>query len=117
MGRRKILSLFGKLFGKSKTVVELPKDNESISEAAESREWEVIPAFIPTDSKEYQLVSLIATAIATNDQKESQFVVKKILKRNPEAKTVSLIAASIATGAMEESQLVIKKISKKLSEG
>ena len=70
-----------------------------------------IPAFIPTDPKEYELVSVIATAIAAGDYPKTKFVVTNIMKRNPEAHLVSLICASVAAGTMPESKFVVKRIS------
>ncbi|MGO0289916.1 hypothetical protein ACTMDJ_14520, partial [Enterococcus faecalis] len=56
--------------------------------------------------------AIVATAIAAGEFPESRFVIKKIAKRNPEAKEVAIIAASIAAELSEESQLVVKRISK-----
>lgn len=77
--------------------------------------WEEIPGFIPAKTEEYQLVSIVATAIAAGDCPTSQFVVKKILKRNPEAKKVALIAACLASEDSLNSKLQIKKILKKVN--
>ncbi|MHC5374322.1 hypothetical protein ACYSNU_11045 [Enterococcus sp. LJL120] len=81
--------------------------------AEETKSFEALPAFIPTSPREYQLVSVIATAIAAGENSDSQFVVKRILKRNPEARTVALVAASLAAGTAEDSQLVVTSIQKK----
>ncbi|WP_416207877.1 hypothetical protein [Enterococcus sp. HY326] len=81
--------------------------------AEDANSFEALPAFIPTSPEEYQLVSVIATAIAAGENSDSQFVVKTILKRNPEARTVALIAASLAAEAAEDSQLIVKTIQKK----
>ncbi|BCA86731.1 hypothetical protein EsVE80_22540 [Enterococcus saigonensis] len=75
--------------------------------------WQEVPAYIETDSKNYELVSVIASAIMAGDKSDSQFVVKRILERNPEAELVSIISASIAAGEQEDSQLTVKKIMKK----
>ncbi|OJG15888.1 hypothetical protein RU96_GL001865 [Enterococcus canintestini] len=72
-----------------------------------------VPAYIETDAKNYELVSVIAAAIMAGEQTDSQFVVKKILERNPEAQLVSVIAASIAAGEQADSQMIVKKIIKK----
>ena len=55
----------------------LDDDNES------EMKWKAVPAYIEASEEEYQLVSLIATAIAADDQPKSQFVVKKVMQRNP----------------------------------
>lgn len=110
------MALFDKFFKKDKIEKVSQSADEGTSEnpLAEAQEdWEELPAFIETDPADYQLVSLIATAIATGDQPTSQFVVKRILKRNPEVRQVSLIAASIAAGDNPETQQRIRKISKR----
>ncbi|EOH97804.1 hypothetical protein [Enterococcus pallens] len=110
------MSLFNKFFKKNKIEqMDQPtaKSMKEESPAKDNDGWEEVPAFIATDPKGYPLVSLIATAIATGDQPDSQFVVKRILKRNPEAKQVALIAASLAAGAHPDSQLSVRKISKR----
>nr|WP_319216557.1 hypothetical protein [uncultured Trichococcus sp.] len=102
---------FKGFFGKKDT-----KEPESVPSATVGASEPVndlieIPAFIPTDPNEYELVSVIATAIAAGDHPKSQFVVKNIMKRNPEAHLVSLISASLAAGTMPESKFVVRKIS------
>ncbi|MCB5953291.1 hypothetical protein LI951_14550 [Enterococcus sp. BWT-B8] len=106
------MGIFARLFHREQQPPELPT---SVSETTikEVEEWEAVPPYIEASAEDYELVSLIVTAIATGDQPESQFVVKKILQRNPEAKLVSLIATSIAAGTNESSQFVIRKIVKK----
>ena len=106
---------FKRLFGSKQEDSETALSNRSESDATNSAssEWEPIPAYIDADPADYELVSVIATAIAAGDQPDSEFVVKNIYQRTPEAKTVSLIAASLAAGAHEDSQFVVKSISKK----
>ena len=41
------------------------------------KRWIDIPAYIPAEPKEYQLVSIVATAIAAGEFPESRFVIKK----------------------------------------
>lgn len=76
-------------------------------------EWEPVPAYIEAEPTDYELVSIIATAIAAGDRPDSQFVVKKIYQRNPEARLVSVIAASLVAGALDDSQFVVKSIQQK----
>ncbi|CZR10006.1 hypothetical protein [Trichococcus ilyis] len=102
---------FKGFFGKKDTKASEPIPSATVSASAPANDLIEIPAFIPTDPNEYELVSVIATAIAAGDHPKSQFVVKNIMKRNPEAHLVSLISASIAAGAMPESKFVVKKIS------
>lgn len=102
---------FGNIFGKknTKTTKQIPiiaVEHEGIADKLIE-----IPAFIPTDPSEYELVSVIATAIAAGDYPKSKFVVTTIMKRNPEAHLVSLIASSVAAGTMPESKFTIRKIS------
>lgn len=109
------MGLFERLFGK-KQEPNIPKNEEGSAahqSTAPASEWEELPAFVEADPAEYELVSVVATAIAAGERPDSKFIVKKILKRNPEAKIVSLVAASLAAGAIDDCQLVVKKISKK----
>ncbi|OJG38594.1 hypothetical protein RV01_GL002380 [Enterococcus dispar] len=53
---------------------------------------------------------MVATSIAANNQPESSFIVKKIMKKNQEAELVAVIAASIAAEMKPESEFVVKKI-------
>lgn len=108
------MGLFTRLFHKSQEPVEKVNDNKSENDLNSFQtEWEPIPAFIPADKSDYQLVSVIATAIAAGDYPDSQFAVKKILQRNPEALKVSLIAASIAAGESSDCRLAVKNIYQK----
>nr|WP_265459243.1 hypothetical protein [Enterococcus sp. HY326] len=108
------MGIFSRLFKKDE-----PIDAKEVVSAIESKVaspddgYGALPAFIPTSPEEYQLVSVIATAIAAGENSDSQFVVKTILKRNPEARTVALIAASLAAEAAEDSQHIVKTIQKK----
>ena len=105
------MGLFKSLFKKEQHTQDTEINESVIQREADNLEkrWIDIPAYIPAEPKEYQLVSIVATAIAAG---ESRFVIKKIAKRNPEAKEVAIIAASIAAELSEESQLVVKRISK-----
>lgn len=102
---------FKGFFGKKDTITPAPLPTTTVPASAPANDLIEIPAFIPTDPNEYELVSVIATAIAAGDHPKSQFVVKNIMKRNPEAHLVSLISASLAAGTMPESKFVVKKIS------
>ncbi|EOI01690.1 hypothetical protein UAY_01098 [Enterococcus moraviensis ATCC BAA-383] len=106
------MGLFERLFNKEKTEI---KTNEApLSPTIEENDgWQEITGYIPVESTEYQFVSLIATAIAAGDQPESEFSIKRILKRNPEAQLVSVIATSIASADHAESQFVIRSIKEK----
>lgn len=104
------MGVIERLLGRRKKIIEQPKNN--VLEEKET-EWQQLPAFIDSAESEHQLVSLIATSIAAGDYPNSQFVVKKIMKRNPEVHLVSLIAASLEAAAMNGSRLNIKGIAKK----
>ena len=108
------MGLFKSLFKKEQHTQDTEINESVIQREADNLEkrWIDIPAYIPAEPKEYQLVSIAATAIAAGEFPESRFVIKKIAKRNPEAKEVAIIAASIAAELSEESQLVVKRISK-----
>lgn len=101
------MGFFQRLFGKSQdeksSAVTTPIKNDL-------DEWQALSGYIPASQEDYELVSVIATAIAAGDRPESQFVVKRILQRNPEALTVSLIASSIAAGDYPDSQFAVKSI-------
>ena len=108
------MGIFTRFFNKLQDPIE--KNNDSKKDKAANSfqsEWEPISAFIPADEVDYQTVSLIATAIAAEDHPNRQFVVKKILQRNPESLRVSLIAASIAAGESTDCQLTVKRIYKR----
>lgn len=108
------MGIFKRLFSMPKTSYE---DDSKAMESNRSHtvmeEWEDVPAYIPATSEDFQLVSVIASSIAAGDYPESQFSVKRILKRNPESLTVSLIASSIAAGDYPDSQFVVKSIKRK----
>lgn len=112
---------FKNLFNKKQETLETKTAHLSESDSASSQadtildEWKPVPAYIEADPADYELVSVIATAIAAGDRPDSQFVVKTIYQRNPEAKTVSLIAASLAAGALEDSRFVVKRIHQKIN--
>ena len=75
--------------------------------------WQEMSSYQPAPAEDYPLVSLIAAALGAECYPESQFVIRRIEKRNPEFKRVTLIAASIAAGELPDSQFTIKKIAKK----
>ena len=95
------MGLFKSLFKKEQHTQDTEINESVIQREADNLEkrWIDIPAYIPAEPKEYQLVSIVATAIAAGEFPESRFVIKKI-------------AASIAAELSEESQLVVKRISK-----
>lgn len=106
------MGLFERLFNREKS--EIKTDKQTLSPIIEENdEWQEIIGYIPVESEEHQFVSLIATAIAAGDQPESEFSVKRILKRNPEAQLVSVIATSIASADRTESQFVVRSIKEK----
>ncbi|WP_429950753.1 hypothetical protein IGJ55_001213 [Enterococcus sp. AZ170] len=103
------MGLFERLFNKEKT--EIKKDEVPLFPTIEEQnEWQEVAGYIPIEGGEYQLVSIIATAIAAGEQPESKFVIKRISKRNPEAQLVSVIATSIAAADHAQSQFVIRSI-------
>lgn len=104
------MEIFKRLLKRSKENVEQPKNNISRNMG---NDWESLPAFVVSDESEHERVSLIATAIAAGDHPNSQFVVKKIMKRNPEVRLVSLIAASLTAATINGSRLNVKSIAKK----
>lgn len=105
------MSLFKRLFGKkqeeSQTIVTNEKQKDELSV------WRELPGYLPVDKDEYELVSVIATAIAAGDQPDSQFIVKRIVKRNPEVQIVSAIATAIAAGDQPNSHYRVTSIKEK----
>ncbi|HGK8008985.1 TPA: hypothetical protein ACJ68I_000960 [Streptococcus pyogenes] len=89
---------------------KLKESSPFSTEIEPSENWEKIPAYIPADKSDYKKVTLITSVIAAGDRPNSQFKVKRILKRNSEAITVSLIASSIAAGVYPESQFRVTSI-------
>lgn len=104
------MGIFERLLGKRKMAEKQPKNNENSD--IESC-WKPLPAFVSSDRNEHERVSLIATAIAAGDHPNSQFVVKRIMKRNPEIRLVSVIAASLTATTMSGNQLNVKRVAKK----
>lgn len=100
------------LFGKNKVDIEVKSPATTIVNQ-EQDDWELLPGYIPAEPEDTRLVTLIASSIATGDQPESEFRVKKIWQRNPEVVTVSLIATSIASIDRPDSQLVVKSVYRK----
>lgn len=90
------------------------KAEQDVIAAVLEGEWQEVAAFEVADKDDYELVSILATAIAAGEHPDSRFIVKRILKRNPEASLVALIAASIAAGNELDSRFSIKRISKKV---
>lgn len=107
-----IKRLFTKEQNKEENVFENNLNSQKISEK-ESDGWEAIPTFIEMNPKDYERISVIATAIAAGDRPDSQFVIKRILQRNPEARTVAIISASLVSELADDSQLFVKSIAKK----
>lgn len=103
---------FWDFFRHKKAAEQVVAEDTTMAEKVTSS-WQEVPAYIETDPEKYELVSVIAAAIMAGEQKDSQFVVRRILERNPEAKLVSVISASIAAGDQADSQLIVRKIMKK----
>lgn len=91
------MGLFKRLFGEKEIPLEEPVQDR----------WKNIPPYI--EEREYQLASLVASAIAASDS-NSDFVVKRVRKRNPEAQLVSIIATIVATGEQPESVFRVTSI-------
>ena len=109
------MGFFERIFGKNTSKTDSSGDTHkpALDILNAQSGYENLPGFIETDSSEYQLVSVIASAIAAGDNPDSTFNIKRILKRNPEVSLVSAIAVSIAAGDSPESQFLVQKIQKK----
>ena len=103
------MGILQRLFGKKNSEVT---EHASTKSAQPESEWEKLEAFVPVEA-EAKHVSIIAAAIAASDYPESQFVVKRVLKRNPETKIISVIASAIAAGESNDSQWAVKEIYQK----
>lgn len=107
------MGIFSRLFKENKKFQEPSKNNEKSQSETQEDQWVALPAYIESSPEERDLIGLLASVLAAEDAPNSQFVVKKILKRNPEAQLVTLIAASLATETQGEQQVRIKKIARK----
>jgi len=105
------MGFFNKLFGNNAKNAE----KELAVEENKDSGYEDIPGFIETDPSEYELVSVITSAVAAGDNPDSSFEIKKILKRNPEVTLVSTIVLAVAAGDNPDSQFTINKIQAKKS--
>lgn len=112
------MGLFQRLFGK-KTIEQnavkekQPATPKQSSPTAIAEEWQEVPFYLESEPQERELVAVIATAIAAGDAPESEFQVKRVLKKNPEAQLVAVIATAIAAGDAPASQFQVKKIYQK----
>lgn len=99
-------------FKKQKQPVSEPlkQPEESIKE-----EWLTVPKYVSVDPKAYPQVILIATSIASGANPKSQFIVRRLLVPNPEAKRVSMIASCLMA-TQEQQQYVVRSIKKRVSE-
>lgn len=105
------MGILQRLFGKKSSEAT---EHASTQPASPQSEWEKLEAFVPVEAEEEaKHVSIIAAAIAASDYPESQFVVKRVLKRNPETKIISVIASAIAAGESNDSQWAVKEIYQK----
>ena len=107
------MGILQRLFGKKNSEAT---EHASTKSAQPESEWEKLEAFVPVEAEEAEEakhVSIIAAAIAASDYPESQFVVKRVLKRNPETKIISVIASAIAAGESNDSQWAVKEIYQK----
>ena len=106
------MELLRRLFGGRRRAEEAESQAQA-QQAAFEAEWEPMAAYVAADSEEALEVSVIASALAAANYPDSQFVVKRVLKRNPEATTVSVIASAIAAGDAPDSQWAVKHIYQK----
>ena len=108
------MELLRRLFGGRRRAEEAESQAQAqAQQAAFEAEWEPVAAYVDADPEEALEVSVIASALAAANYPDSQFVVKRVLKRNPEATTVSVIASAIAAGDAPDSQWAVKHIYQK----
>lgn len=82
-------------------------------ESVHETEWQAVSGYVSADSATYQLLSVLATAIAAEDKPHSQFVVKRVWQRNPEAQRIAVIAAALAAQEAPDSHWRIRGIYQK----
>ncbi|MFV0555929.1 MAG: hypothetical protein ACK5LM_02340 [Lactovum sp.] len=83
----------------------------------QNQEWETIPAYLPIEDKDYELLSIIVAAIIAADKENTKIKIKRIWKKNPEFELLSVLSSAIAVvNNNEENYLKIKNILKKKEE-
>lgn len=108
------MGLFDWLFGRKKDNVRQDVEIPILAEVKlDENLWEDVPAYVDADSKEHELVSVIASSIAAGDHPDSEFRIKNIQMRNPEAERVAVIASAMAAGTEKDSQFVVRRIKKR----
>ena len=87
------MGLFKSLFKKEQHTQDTEINESVIQREADNLEkrWIDIPAYIPAEPKEYQLVSIVATAIAAGEFPESRFVIKKSQNKIQKQKKLPLL--------------------------
>ncbi len=89
-----IKRLFKKTHDEPDAAVSSPlKPQEMITDPPAS-DWQEVSSYQPAPAEDYPLVSLIAAALGAECYPESQFVIRRIEKRNPDFRRVALIAAT-----------------------
>lgn len=108
------MGIFERLFRKKQREEEIGRQSHQQEKPIVlTNEWEAVPEYRPIPHEDYDLVSVIATAIAADDRPDSQFIIKSIKQKNPEVVLTSVIAASIMAGESQQSQFIIKNIKKR----
>ena len=108
------MGIFERLFKKTQKEEEIVQpSNQQEKQRMLTDEWEAVPEYIPVPPEDYDLVSVIATAIAAGDRPDSQFIIKSIKQKNPEVVLTSVIAASFMAGVSQQSQFIVKNIKKR----
>lgn len=107
------MGILNRLFRKQESLLSPHQSRPDREKKEALSEWEKLPAYIPADPKDYPLVSLIATAIASGDKPDSQFTITNIWQRNPEVIDLSLITASLAAETLSDGHYTIKTIYRK----
>lgn len=106
------MSFFNFWRNKKKEIPE-KKMNTALPQNEKKTTWKAITLYVEADFRDFQLVSIITSAIAANDDPKSEFVVKKIVQINPRVKEIALIMASVATGDEAQKYYVVKNIKEK----
>lgn len=109
------MGIFEKLFGNRKLSEKASAETLQPQECP-VEDWKEIPGYAEADRDESAFVSAIATAIASGDQPNSSFAVKKVSKRNPEAELIGILAACMASGEASGKHFAVKRILAKQAE-
>lgn len=107
------MGLLDFLFKNKKQVQVLETNKSPAVSETELQNFFPIEPYIEATYEENKLISIITVSTVGGDFSNSEYIVKRVLKRNPEAKKIGIIVASLATSESKESTLLVKSIKKR----